>query len=45
MFDLGLAPLALIAVFAIAVGDAVAEAPSRRWVPFGRGPALSATSR
>ena len=42
MFDLGLAPLALIAVFAIAVRDAVAEAPSRRWVPFGR--ANAATS-
>ena len=33
MFDLGLAPLALIAVFAIAVGDAVAEAPSRALGP------------
>jgi hypothetical protein len=43
-FDLGLAPLAVLAVFAIAVRDAVAEAPSRRWVRFGRAPALSGPS-
>jgi len=42
MFDLGLTPLALIGVFAIAVGDAVGDgAPSRRWVPAARGPALA----
>jgi hypothetical protein len=45
MFDLGLAPLALIGVFAIAVGDAAADgAPSRRWVPFRRVSALSGPS-
>ena len=45
MFDLGLAPLALLAVFAIAVSDAVADrVPSRRWVPSRRTPALSGPS-
>jgi hypothetical protein len=45
MLNLGLAPIALIGVFAIAVSDAVAgDAPARRWSPFRRGPALSGAS-
>lgn len=45
MLDLGLTPFVLIGVFAIAIGDAVADrAPSWRWAPFGRGPALSGSS-
>lgn len=45
MFDLGLTPLALIGVFAIAVRDAVADrARSRRWALFGRPATLSGHS-
>jgi hypothetical protein len=42
MFDLGLAPLALIGVFAIAIGDLVADGARQGWTPVGRRPAPSA---
>jgi len=45
IFDLGLAPLALIGVFAITVGDALTDGgPSRRWAGFGGISTLSGPS-
>jgi hypothetical protein len=44
MFDLGLAPLASIAVFAIAVSDALAARAPAGWALFGCPPALSGPS-
>jgi len=44
MFDLGLAPLALVGVFAIAVTDAIGDGARQSWTLAGRGPALSGPS-